>query len=460
MPTASRPTILTHLRELLVEKEEAIELLQKRLRSAEDSSARLDRLEAALGVAAPSANVAARPSDDRIDALIALAMERHGTPAADAAIIKENGHVLKGELNGKSEAAPTELREQLQLANSRCMELASESARRVAESETLRQEVESLRARVATAEAEAAAQAPLRRELETLRSRLKTAVQEASVLRSQLASRDADIVRLERSVAELEGWAPHLGGRRQDEVGRLPVKVYDDAYRQVYRGSSMPGATTSVVSTATGCEGMSTASSMQYSSVAPGGILYGTTERSSPACAGRTPVTVAAGSVRGGDAVVAVAHAVSARTRSPVRPAPQLSTSPVSVVPMVGTPPAVHSGQQSSIRSVGDAPTRWGEPKTPPHAILTDGSRTTTIVHRSQSVPVPVRHASPGPVRLSGQPSVSLARWAASPGSSRRSEGGGPEWISAGTVSRSSGDAAARAMSQPPPPVSVPAFTA
>mmetsp|Transcript_55872 Transcript_55872/g.130787 ORF Transcript_55872/g.130787 Transcript_55872/m.130787 type:complete len:457 (-) Transcript_55872:52-1422(-) len=442
MPVAARSNLLNHLREMLVEKEEVIQTLEKQLRAAQESSSRPE--QASFGSSKLESGMGGR-----YDPLASLTSQRLGATALPP--VHCNG------LEQVSIDAPydvtTHLREELMLANARCAELAAESARRQTEAADLTQEVESLRTRLSTAEAEIAVHGQLRREVESQRTRLTTAVQEASLLRSQLASRDADIVRLERSLAELEGWAPHLQGRKVDDSLRLPLKIVDDGYRHVLRGSGVPGPATSVVSTATGCEGLSTASSRgQYSSSAPGGMMYGSCDKS-PKAAGAHSANqghtwaIQTSSVRGsssdGNAILAMAHAVSNRTRSPVRPPHRLATSPMPVT-VVGTPPAV-ANPHACRPYTGEPPARWAElPKTPPHAAVADSSRA-AFMHRSQSVPVPMRHASasPAPTRQSGHPQVSLASWAASPGSSRRSEGS-MDWIPI-----------QRATSQPPPPVAI-----
>jgi len=428
-----------------VEKEQVIQTLEKRLRAVQEIGTPLEHVEVALRGSKLEYGPTA---DGRIDQMLAWSAQRQGG-AAPMQPSYCNG--LDQEVDASYAVAP--LREELQLAHARCAELASESARREAEASDLRQEVASLRARLATAEAEVAVHGQLRREVEAQRTSLTNAVAEASVLRSKLASRDADIVRLERSLAELEGWAPHLQGRKVDDSLRLPLKIVDDGYRHVLRGNALNGPATSVVSTATGCEGLSTASSRgQYSSSAPGGVIYGTCDKSPKAAAHSTgqghtwaiQTSAVRGSSSDGNAILAMA--VSNRTRSPVRPPHRLATSPLPVA-VVGTPPAPAVTNQPSCRqySSGDPPARWSElPRTPPHAVVAESGRTTsTIVHRSQSVPVPMRHASasPAPTRQGGHQQVSLASWAASPGSSRRSEGS-MDWIPI-----------QRATSQPPPPV-------
>jgi len=268
MRPGARPRLLGHLRDMLAEREEDIVTLQGRLRQSEEfhrmSVARMENLEAQLDPACRPVVQNPEKCDrrtlllTRLEAIERVAVARGlSIPAVPCdAVASDEGRGLDcrvaaleraleggggGEAAGGCEASDLavssqpmqqlvdKLREQLSVSNAGRAALAGETDRWRSEAEALRRENDQLRIRLAQAEQEAAAregrEAPATREADALRTRLRQTVQETSLLRSQLAARGADILRLERRCAELEG---------------LPYDSQDTATRAV-GGGGAPG---------------------------------------------------------------------------------------------------------------------------------------------------------------------------------------------------------------------------
>lgn len=140
-----------------------------------------------------------------------LVLEHVATQAFEAAeALRKEGEAKDEQFRG-SQQLVQELQKHLEVSNAGRAAFADELDRWRREAEALRAEADALRASLGRAELEVREQAASKQapaptfEVEAMRCRLKQSVQEASLLRSQLAAREADVTRLERRVRELEG---------------------------------------------------------------------------------------------------------------------------------------------------------------------------------------------------------------------------------------------------------------
>jgi len=205
-------------------------MLQARLRTSEEfhgeALSRLERLEAFLG-STPERVARGECIDSRLAALELRAADRRFPPTHQHngfGSVADGGSGLNAEMQDAYEQLQAsrglveQLREQLSVSNAGRAALANESGRWQREAEAFRAENEELQSRCDHASHTA-------REAADLRARLAAAEQtegamhaqvaqmfsDVNALRSQLSARDADVCRLERRVAELEGMGQSFG---------------------------------------------------------------------------------------------------------------------------------------------------------------------------------------------------------------------------------------------------------
>lgn len=463
---------------MLSEKEQDIAALRARLRASEElrggALGRLERLEAQLGSPAPALSAEDAEAlrvqlGSRLEALERLAAARGALPAGVAAareVAAQNGEAAAAELERRVAALERaargqssgevaealqqlqatqrlveELRQQLNVSNAGRSALAGEAERWQGEAESLKREAVALRERLATVEREAvglrerltaaerevAPAASAAREAEGLRVRLAEAVAQASLLGSQLAGREADVHRLERRVAELEAsrgreelGAPLGSSRRHestspaDGYGGMPTRALDEP--RLGRPLEVP------YKLAAQQEPVEKAEQEWWQRP----TLPGPTEATNVAR------QAAIAHVNGIDGLTAAAHAQQSTSLmgtplggGPRTPPPPGPTAARAVQLLSGGAEFLGGGQTSSrltsVASASEFPklrdpspqARQLQAASPPQG---GAAGAAALLARSQSVPVQVRRTGAATTTTVGStPSVSLARWAASP---------------------------------------------
>lgn len=209
----ARPRLLGHLRDMLYEKEQDLAVLQRRLQESEklheEAVVRLECLEQKF-VLEPDSNL-----ESRMQALGAVETAQ-ATEDNHTIVAVDSGGDLRMELRCANERVD-ELQHQLCVSEAARAAIANECDRWRNEANMLQGEVDSLRK---FANSERSSREIAAREMEVARSRLTAAVSEASVLRSQLTSRQADVARLEKRLAEVEGW--QFGQFPERDISGLP----------------------------------------------------------------------------------------------------------------------------------------------------------------------------------------------------------------------------------------------
>lgn len=328
-----------------------------------------------------------------------------------------------------------------------------------------------LRERLAAAEREAAPAAAVAREAEGLRVRLAEAVSQAGLLASQLAARESDVVRLERRLAELEGreefGTASVGSSRRPEacgtsaadavataLGTAPPTRLLDANRlldETWRcgnlevpynlavpdgqdrasdaewwqrhafGTEPPQARQGSAVHAHGPDGLASTTQVhdvismwpRRDAASATKAPPGTSTLGTPLAGQRTPPPPAA---QQGNAVEPLG--LGSRARSPTSRAAQQQP-----YGTLGAGTDVLGGGQTSARltsvaSASELPKlRDPSPQQARHALAASPVQggTAAVLARSQSVPVHVRRPGAATPAVGSTPSVSLARWAASP---------------------------------------------
>lgn len=447
MALTARPRLLSHLRDMLAEKEQDIAALQTRLRTSEAlCSGRLERLEASLGAGSNGMSVAngarghqspGTQLQSRIEAL-ERAAAKCGLPVSDTASMDRgtratssgSGEVLMsldarvvaleraissppirggGEANAElvhhfqaSQQLVARLTQQLDAARARHVDLENHYTSWRSEAEARRVEVDQLRAQLGAVEAKLAQSSAVEREMEALHAKLGQSVSETSLLRSKLSAKEKEVSQLERRVAELEGWnTGNIGSQHNSPKG-------------LFSGASdCPGSTRSARDdTSSSALDETNPSVLRHLvvppqqqqlqqplpllSLAPRPALHAArTARTS-----RTPSTSEGGcGSNGGPRPVGISRLP--QVSSPL--APSLASR------LTG---AISARDLHSIRDQSPLPAPRGA----------TGDMSVGLIQRSQSVPVFVHRSSPN----MGNGGVPLGRWAAAPmgGSSSSNSGG------------------------------------
>jgi len=299
-----------------------------------------------------------------------------------------------------------------------------------------------LRERTAGAARDLAPAQAAKREADILRARVTESVAQASLLGSQLAAKESDILRLERCLVEFEGaksgggtfssWEDSLGGSRRHDTSSAA-----EAHTAVFWGSrsleetrlcqrlDMPHHHSSQEPTVVRVEGrlgqVNGSELIASSTTAQRQQRDASSARSAP-----QPVAPVLTPAQARRPLRGVAGGCGTWTPPPTRAAadsmvsnPQVLTASNSCYEFAGTmqPSARLSNASGSVDFLKLQQRDPSPQQQQRHMQLASPVQTfkPLVQPRSQSVPVQVRRASAPPPAAGGNLSVSLARWAVSP---------------------------------------------